>query len=497
VAERTAGFHGDDGSIGMSNDTAKRGSFASNFGFMMAAVGSAVGLGNIWKFPYITGEYGGGAFVLVYLICITLVGLPLMYAELIIGRRGGRDILGALRNLTRGKGILGKAFSYLTGLLAVSSAFLMLSFYSVVAGWAVYFFVLSAGLISGVELGGEKVFETMSSNVTTSATCHTVFMIMTIGVVTLGVHRGIEFLCKTLMPVLFLILVAMVGYVAFTGGLDRSLTFLFRPDFHKLTSSAVLEALGHAFFTLSLGMGAMVTYGSYLKEERRVIRDSVAIAALDTIVALLAGTVIFAVVFQAGLEPSAGPGLLFHTLPALFVDMPGGAFVATVFFGLVVFAAWSSAISLLEVVVAYFVDEWKMPRPLASWGLGTAIWGLGLGCAGVWVGSTALLDSLDDLVSRYMLPIGGLLIAIAAGWLVLPEDGLSGFRHMAKIGRTLGLVWQFLIRFVTPVMVTLVLLWQMGTFDKWLKSEPAPPESGALDDPAKHNDANETAPGQP
>ena len=452
-----------------------RGSFASNFGFMMAAVGSAVGLGNIWKFPYITGEYGGGAFVLVYLVCISLVGLPLMYAELIIGRRGGRDILGALRNLTRSKGALGTAFSYLTGFLAVVSAFLMLAFYSVVAGWAVYFFLLSAGLISGVEFGDPTVFGVLAANASTSAICHTVFMLMTVGVVTLGVHSGIEFLCKTLMPLLFAILVAMLGYVAYTGGLNESLTFLFRPDFSKLTSSAVLEALGHAFFTLSLGMGAMVTYGSYLREERRVIRDSVAIAVMDTLVALLAGTVIFAVVFRADLEPSAGPGLLFQTLPGLFIKMPGGAFVASVFFGLVVFAAWSSAISLLEVVVAYVVDEFKAPRWMAAWGIGAAIWGLGVACAvGVTIGDVTLQDGLDDLVSRYMLPIGGLLIAIAAGWLVLPEDGLSGFRHMENVGAKFGAIWQFLIRFVTPVMVTLVLLWQIGVFDTWLKATPPP-----------------------
>ncbi|MEX2111623.1 MAG: sodium-dependent transporter [Pirellulales bacterium] len=465
-------------------ETTKRGSFGSNFGFMMAAVGSAVGLGNIWKFPYITGEYGGGAFVLVYLICIAAVGLPLMYAELIIGRRGGRDILGALRNLTQSKGAVGKFFSYLTGILAVVAAFLMLAFYSVVAGWTVYFFALSLGWIQGIEFGDTTVFTTLAANGRTASICHTIFMLLTIGVVTLGVHRGIEFLCKTLMPLLFLILVALVGYVAYTGGLDQSLTFLFRPDFHKLTSSAVLEALGHAFFTLSLGMGAMVTYGSYLKEERRVIRDSVAIAALDTIVALLAGTVIFAIVFEANLEPSAGPGLLFQTLPSLLVKMPGGGIVAPVFFGLVVFAAWSSAISLLEVTVAYLIDEWKLPRWLAAWGMGIAIWGLGVACAmGVSVGSTPLQDGLDDLVSRYMLPIGGLLIAIAAGWLVLPEDTLSGFRHMPKLGPAMAAIWRVLIRFVTPVMVTLVLLWQAGLFDTWLKGAPPAPE-GELHDGA-------------
>jgi NSS family neurotransmitter:Na+ symporter len=469
------------------SNSSTRGSFASNFGFLMAAVGSAVGLGNIWKFPYITGEYGGGAFVLVYLGCISLVGLPLLYAEVIIGRRGGRDILGALRTLTRQAGPLGTALSYLTGMMAVVASFLMLAFYSVVAGWTVYFFVLSIGLIPDVEFGDPTVFDTMSTTASTATICHTVFMLLTVGVVTLGVHSGIEFLCKTLMPVLFVILAAMLVYVGFTAELSQSLAFLFRPDVSKLGSSAVLEALGHAFFTLSLGMGAMVTYGSYLKEEQRVIRDSVAIALLDTAVALLAGAVIFAVVFaKEGLEPSAGPGLLFRTLPALFVDMPGGRFVAAVFFGLVVFAAWSSAISLLEVNVAYAIDEFKLPRWVASCGIGLCVWGLGVACAvGATVGDVTLQDGLDDLVSRYLLPLGGLLIAIAAGWFVLPEDSLSGFRHLPRIGNPLGILWRFLIRFVTPVLVTVVILWQVGAFETWLKPQ-APPavREGELVDPA-------------
>ncbi len=479
----------------MSQDTtSKRGNFASNFGFMMAAVGSAVGLGNIWKFPYITGEYGGGAFVLVYLICIALVGLPLMYAELIIGRRGGRDILGALRNLTKSKGVTGTFFSYLTGFLGVLSSFLMLAFYSVVAGWAIYFFLLALGLIRGVEFGDVTAFETLAENARTASICHTAFMVMTIGVVMLGVHRGIEFLCSTLMPLLFIILFAMVAYVGYTGGLDKSLSFLFEPDFTKLTSAAVLEALGHAFFTLSLGMGAMVTYGSYLKDERHVIRDSVTIAALDTIVALLAGTVIFAIVFDANLEPSKGPGLLFQTLPDLFVTMPGGAIVAPVFFGLVVFAAWSSGISLLEVTVAYVVDEFGWTRPVATWGVGLAIWALGLACAAgvtvAWASSggepLTLQTWLDDLVSRYMLPVGGLLIAIVAGWLVLPEDSLSGFRHLVRSGAALGAVWKVLIRFVTPVMVTIVLLWQAGLFEGMLNAQQqAPQPEGELSVPAE------------
>jgi len=449
-----------------------RGSFGTRFGFLMAAAGSAVGLGNIWKFPYITGEYGGGAFVLVYLACIAIVGLPLMYAELIIGRRGGSDVFGALKNLTTKSGAPGgSAVSTLAGIMAVLSGLLILSFYSVVAGWAIHFLGVSAGAIEAAEGGAGPTFTALFESFGWSATWHTVFMIVTVVVVSGGINGGIEKICSRLMPGLIGILLLMLVYVAFTGGLGESLAFLFAPNFDKLSMEAVVEALGHAFFTLSLGMGAMVTYGSYLKSDRGIVRDGITISLIDTGVALLAGTVIFAVVFAGGKEAGAGPGLVFVTLPDLFDAMPGGALIAVAFFVLLIFAALSSAISLLEVVVSFLVDSFGVNRKAAAAGLGVAIWGLGLLSADssltfgvpsalsgfLGEGDKAMLDILDNLTTRVMLPMGGVLIAITAGWLITKKDREAGFEHLES-GRSYAAAWTFLIRYVAPVLVLFVLL---------------------------------------
>jgi neurotransmitter:Na+ symporter, NSS family len=444
-----------------------RSHWGSRLGFVWAAAGSAVGLGNIWKFPYITGEYGGGAFVLVYLLCIALVGLPLMYSELIIGRRGAKDALGAMRAVTAHHP-LGPVVSVTAGVLAVSGGFLILSFYSVVAGWAIHFLAVSlpwdgislapggAGPTFHVLLGDEHL--AISRPEWVPILWHTVFMAMTVGVIMKGVHSGIEAVCSKLMPALFAILVLLVLYVAFTGGIGESLAFLFRPSFHKLTAEGALEALGHSFFTLSLGMGAMITYGSYLENDTSVVRDGVIVAVLDTIVALLAGLVIFAVVFAQGMHPSQGPGLVFVTLPDLFAKMPFGTPVAVAFFVLVIFAAWSSAISLLEVVVAFAVDTLGFTRRRASLLLGGAIWLLGVGCAS----KSALFDDLDDLTTRYLLPLGGLIIAFTAGWILKDEDRLAGFVAMGGRGAALARGWLAVIRFVTPVLLAMVFLWKLG-----------------------------------
>lgn len=458
----------------MSNDPGQgpgRSHWGSRLGFVFAASGSAVGLGNIWKFPYITGEYGGGAFVLVYLMCIALVGLPLMYSELIIGRRGARDAMGSIRALTS-HSTFGPAFSLFAGLLAVGGGFLILSFYSVVAGWAVHFLAVSMKLVPNAPEGVEATFSTLLGDDRLAVSraelvpvlWHTVFMLMTIIVVVRGVHRGIEAVCSKLMPALFVILILLLGYVAFTGGLGQSIAFLFKPDFHKLTAAGTLEALGHSFFTLSLGMGAMITYGSYLNDDRSVVRDGVVVAVLDTVVALLAGLVIFAVVFAHGLEAGAGPGLVFKTLPKLFVAMPFGTPVAIAFFVLLIFAAWSSAISLLEVVVAFAVDSAGIGRGRSTWVLGGAIWLLGVACAS----KAPLFDDLDNLTTRYMLPIGGLIIAILAGWILRPADRAAGFVALGGEQGTLARAWLVIIRFVTPVLLLIVLLWKLGALEKAL-----------------------------
>ena len=432
---------------------APRAQWGSRLGFVLAAAGGAVGLGNIWKFPYIAGEYGGGAFVLFYLFCIAIVGMPLMYAELIIGRRGGKDPLGSLRELTKSSPA-GPVLSWVAGLMSVAGGFLILSFYSVVAGWAIHFLMVSLGVIAMAPEGAEATFGALASSGPMSALWHTVFMIITIIVVAQGIQKGIERACSILMPTLIGILLILLVYVGVTGGLGDSLTFLFRPNFADLTPGGMLEALGHAFFTLSLGMGAMITYGSYLAKDSHVLRDGVAVAILDTAIALLAGTVIFAVVFAAGKEPGAGPGLVFVTLPDLFQSMPGGGFFAVAFFFLLIFAAWSSAISLLEVVVTFFVDETKMSRTAAAWGLGLVTWGLGMAVAF----NGALLDFLDNLTTRYMLPGGGLVIALIAGWMLSKQDREAGFSG----ANVLAAGWTFIIRFITPVAVALVLLQKMG-----------------------------------
>jgi NSS family neurotransmitter:Na+ symporter len=257
-----------------------------------------------------------------------------------------------------------------------------------------------------------------------------------------------------------LLLLSLLAYVAATGGLEASATFLFRPDFSKITGEAVLEALGHAFFTLSLGMGAMVTYGSYLDSDKHVVRDQFSVAFLDTAIALVSGLVIFAVVFSMGAAPGAGPGLVFITLPDLFAGIPGGAVVAIAFFALLVLAAWSSGISLLEVVVALAIDRFGIERRKAALGIGAAIWALGLPSAI----DAAWLDFMDNLTTRYMLPIGGLLISIAAGWLVGRSDREAGFRALPGGGRSLARVWTFAIRWITPALVGLVILHGLGFF---------------------------------
>jgi len=438
----------------MSNST--RGSFSSNLGFIFAAAGSAVGLGNIWKFPYITGEYGGGAFVLIYLACLLIVGLPLMYAELVIGQRGKLSPVGAIRKLTAGSP-LAPVLAWGTGGLGVATAFIGLSLYSVVAGWALHFLALSAGVLD-TSGDSSQDFGLLTGSAALSVGWHTLFMVLTVGVIIGGVNSGIERVTKILMPALFAIMLGLLVYVGVTFGLGKSASFLFRPDFSKLSGDAVLEALGHSFFTLSLGFGAMISFGSYLKDERAIVRDGVVVAILDTVLALVAGLIIFGVVFAMGKEPEAGPGLVFVTLPDLFASMPGGTAVAVAFFFMLVFAAWSSAIAIFEVVTATIVDEFKLSRTATALIAGASIWAAGVACA-VW---PAVLDYGDQLVTNYMLPLGGVLIAIVASWIVSKSDREAGFAAFGRSGAAAALLWTWCTRIVTPITVVIIILWQVG-----------------------------------
>jgi len=429
--------------------------------FILAATGSAVGLGNIWKFPYITGENGGGAFVLVYLFFIAAVGVPIMIAEVMLGRRGRQSPINTMRTLAAEAG-RPQVWSLL-GWFGVIAGFLILSYYSVIAGWALsYVFRTASGLFTGATADGvNSIFVSLVSDPEKLLAWHTLFMLATMMVVARGVRNGLEKLITILMPGLFILLVVLLFYSASTGYFMQSVEFLFTPDFSKLTGPGVLTAMGHAFFTLSLGMGAIMVYGSYLPANTSIAKATVTIALADTLVAITAGLVIFPIVFANGLEPGAGPGLIFQTLPIAFGKMPAGVLIGTLFFILLVFAAWSSSISLIEPAVAWLVENHGMNRLYASVFIGIATWALGLGSMlsfNLWSGYTlfglSFFDFLDRLTANIMLPLGGLFIAIFAGWLMRT----SSSKDELRLGKISYNVWLVLVRFVAPVAVLLIFL---------------------------------------
>ncbi|MGD2056519.1 MAG: sodium-dependent transporter, partial [Gammaproteobacteria bacterium] len=315
------------------------GQWSSRLAFILAATGSAVGLGNIWKFPYIAGENGGGAFVLIYLVCIAVIGIPIMMAEVMIGRRGRQSPINTMRTLAAEEHA-SPHWQWL-GWAGMLGGFLILSFYSVIAGWALaYVFRAGSGVFTGLTADGvQSIFTNLVSEPERLLAWHTIFMVMTMLVVARGVSHGLERAVRLLMPALFVLLVVLVGYAWNSGAFEQGLEFLFRPDFSSITANGVLIAMGHAFFTLSLGMGAIMVYGSYLPDNASIAKTSIAVSLMDTLVALLAGMAIFPIVFANGLEPDSGPGLIFQTLPIAFGHMEGGAFFGMLFFILLVFAA--------------------------------------------------------------------------------------------------------------------------------------------------------------
>jgi NSS family neurotransmitter:Na+ symporter len=449
--------------------TSIHGQWTGRLAFILAATGSAVGLGNIWKFPYIAGENGGGAFVLVYLLCIAMIGVPIMMAEILLGRRGRQNPVDTMAQLAEEEGA-NRGWRYL-GWMGVLAGFLILSYYSVIAGWALSY-VLRAGLGEFVSVDGAAVttiFESFVSSPEKLLLWHTVFMVMTMLVVAKGVRSGLERAVKWLMPGLFVILVLLVGYAMAEGNFAKGIHFLFDPDFSKIGWNAVLIAMGHAFFTLSLGMGAIMIYGSYLPEDISITRATFWVAAADTSVALMAGMAIFPIVFAHDLAPGAGPGLIFQTLPIAFGHMPGGMVVGTLFFIMLVFAAWSSSISLIEPAVTWLVENRNMSRGKACIISGIITWLIGIGTVlsfNLWseyklLGKT-FFDLLDYLTANIMLPIGGVLIAVFAGW-IMHRGSVRDELHMTEDSAAFE-IWHFLVRFVTPVAVLVVFFNAIGVF---------------------------------
>ncbi len=449
------------------------GQWSGRWAFILAATGSAVGLGNIWKFPYITGENGGGAFVLVYLLCIAVVGIPVMIAEIMLGRRGRRSPINTMRHLAMEERAH-PHWQYL-GWAGMIAGFIILSYYSVIAGWAVaYVFRTVSGVF--IEASPEAVGDIFSSLVSDPERLlawHTIFMVMTLVVVSRGVRSGLETAVRYLMPALFGLLLILVGYALTTGYFMDGLSFLFTPDFSALTWESMLVALGHAFFTLSLGMGAIMVYGSYLPKHTSIVKTSIVIAGMDTLVALLAGMAIFPIVFANGLQPGSGPGLIFQTLPIAFGHMPGGVFFGMLFFLLLSFAAWTSAISLLEPMVAWMVENHGFNRISATVWSGMGSWLLGL-CSifsfNLWSDfkplsiipafqDKTMFDLLDGLTANVMLPLGGLLIALFAAW------QMSRRTCREELELSDGVLfkgWYFMIRYVSPLAVLIVFLNAVG-----------------------------------
>ena len=441
------------------------GVWSNRWTFVLAATGSAVGLGNIWKFPYITGENGGGAFVLVYLVCIALIGIPIMVAEVLLGRRGRQSPINSMKFVTHEAGLHG-AWTGI-GWMGVLAGLFIMSFYSVVAGWALdYIFITGSGhfLEADSKLAGET-FGRLLGSPSELVLWHTVFSIMTAAVVIAGVTRGLAMVARVLMPLLFVMLVILLFYGMVKGDFASAARFMFAFDFSKLTWDAVLVAMGHAFFTLSLGMGAIMAYGAYMPDKAKVGPTVVTVGILDTVIALVAGLAIFPIVFAYGLEASSGPGLMFQSLPLAFGNMPGGLFFGTLFFILVAIAAWSSAVSLIEPGVAWLVESKKFNRMTATILLAGFAWLLGLTCAfsfnlladfkPVFLLNLTPFDFLDTITAQIMLPLGGLFIAIFVGHFMAKKIIET---EMDVEGHPLLDVWLFVIRFVSPALVAVVFI---------------------------------------
>jgi len=445
----------------MNGSTNTRGFWSSRFGFIIAAAGSAIGLGNIWKFPYIAGENGGGAFVLVYLACIVLIGLPMMLAEFTIGRHTHKNPVGAY------KAIHPEGLWYLVGGMGVLAGFLILSFYSVVAGWTIAYIVKSIQMtVTQFETAAEagKYFGAFVANPYETLFYHALFMSLCVGIVIKGVHSGIEKWCGILMPTLLIILLLLMVRSLTLEGAWAGVEFYLKPDFSKLTVKSFLVALGHAFFSLSLGMGAMITYGSYLSKKENLASSAFLVALLDTFIALVAGLMIFPAVFAMGLEPAAGPGLVFHVLPAVFSKMPFGNIVSIAFFALLAIAALTSGISLLEVAVAYFIDEIGWSRKKAVYIVSAMIFVLGIPSAlsfGI-LGDFKLFnlnffDIVDQVTSNYLLPLGGLLICIFVGWVWGTPKALEEI-HLGEHKFPFAKGWVILVKYISPIGVLIIFV---------------------------------------
>jgi NSS family neurotransmitter:Na+ symporter len=446
--------------------TGSRDSFGSSFGVLVALAGSAVGLGNLWRFPYLVGQNGGAAFILIYLVFVVFLGLPILLSEFIIGRRSKASARVAFETLAPG-GKWG-----IVGIMAVLCCTLILSFYSVVGGW-VFEYLFKALRFDFTRDTAENLstlFSSFSTSTWHPLVCHTVFLVATAGIVVSGVKNGIEKFSKVMMPVLFLIiLVIAIRSLTLKGG-GAGVEYLFKPDWSKVTSDTFLSALGQAFFSLSLGSGMVITYGSYVKKDANILSLGTQTAAADTIFALIAGCAIMPAVFAFGISPGEGPGLVFITLPHIFSQLPLGGFIAILFFVALLLAALTSSISLMEVIVASVMEEFKMKRNAAVTLVFLVIWILGclcslsLGVLNDWkVFGKTIFDLFDYFSANVLMLLGGLLVVIFVGWKMGRKEMHDELSNSGKlhIPEWFISLLMFLLRYIAPVAIVAIMVFQL------------------------------------
>lgn len=438
--------------------------WGTKLGFMLAAMGSAVGLGNIWRFSFVAGNNGGGAFLILYLIFVLLIGVPLLLTEVSIGRKAESDVVGSFQKLAP------RTPWYLTGFFGIASAFLILGFYAVVAGWAIFYFwnYINGSFFTSPEAGYDGAFGQFISHSWHPIAWTALFMILTIVIVLSGVKKGIEGANKIFMPLLAVILIGLAFFSLSLEGASEGLKFLFQPDWSAFSEPSIyIAALGQAFFSLSLGMGAMLTYGSYLKKENKLPSAALGIGLMDTFFAIISGVVIFPAVFAFGIDPSSGPPLVFITLPSIFEQMPFGGIIGLVFFFALILASLSSSVSILEVPTAYFMRALGWSRFATSVLMGSIMFVLGIGVSlgfGIWSGVTPIgdlniLDSMDYVASNILLPLGGLSMALLAGWYFTKSEALEATDLVNGI---FGNLWFFIVKFLAPILIVLIFLNQIG-----------------------------------
>jgi len=433
---------------------------------MLATAGSAIGLGNIWKLPYMIGVNGGSAFVLVFIACIFFVGIPLMMTEILLGRRAQKNPHDGMAALAL-EANANNLWKYIGG-IGMVTGLLILGFYSVIGGWVLSYiwFALQNAFHNINGLQAKTNFDALLASPIALVLWHTIFMFLTMGVVARGVNQGLERANNILIPALFVILFILLGYSMAVGDFGASSHFMFAPDFSKITPVAVLSALGHAFFSLSLGMGAVMVYGSYLQRDVSIARTTIYIALADTALGLLVGLAIYSLVFANNLEPAAGPGLIFQTLPIAFGHMPGGSVIGVLFFLLVAFAAWTSAISLVEPAIAWITENTQITRVQSALMIGVAVWLLGVAVVlsfNNWssikiIFGLNIFETLDKLTSTILLPLGGLMMALFAGY-VMKKDHVQEELGLKDISFK---CWRITNNLIAPIAILAVFLYLFG-----------------------------------